>query len=109
MARQAEERLRLGSAYVNSGMLFTSPLGKILDPDLLTKNWKRLCTKEGLSFRLHDLRHFHATALIESGVHIKAIQGRLGHSSPSLTMSIYAHLTPQMDADAAEVFESAMG
>ena len=108
LARQAEERLRLGSTYTDRGMLFTSPTGRLLDPDLLSKNWKRLCDKERVTYRLHDLRHFHATALIAAGVHIKAIQGRLGHSSPSLTMAIYAHLTPQMDKDAALMFESAM-
>lgn len=105
---QAEERLRLGNLYEDDGLLFASPTGQLLDPDLLTKNWARLCKAEDVKFRLHDLRHFHATTLIESGAHIKAVQNRLGHSSPSLTMSVYAHITPQLDKDAAEGFEDAM-
>ena len=46
--------------------------------------------------------------LIEAGLHIKAVQARLGHSSPSLTMAVYAHVTPGMDRDAADVFDQAM-
>ena len=61
-----------------------------------------------MKYRLHDLRHHHATALIENGVHIKAVQNRLGHNSPSLTMKVYAHVSPQMDRDAADLYEKAM-
>ncbi len=108
LAKQAEERLRLGSAYTDIQMLFMSPLSGLLDPNLLPKNRKRLCNK-GVKYRLHDLRHFHASALIETGVHIKTTQGSLGYSSISLTMAIYVHLTPQMDkGDAALMFESAV-
>lgn len=108
LAKQAEERLRLGSLWKDSGHLFTSPTGGLLDPDLLSKNWIRLCKKAGVHYRLHDLRHYHASALIENGVHIKTIQNRLGHSSPSLTMKVYAHVSPGLDAEAANAFESAM-
>jgi integrase len=109
LAKQAEERLRLGSLYEDNGLLFASPMGKLLDPDLLSKNWIRLCKQAGVKYRLHDLRHAHATTLIESGVHIKAVQTRLGHSSPSLTMKVYSHVSPQMDDAAADAFEAAMG
>jgi len=39
----------------------------------LTKAWSRIRGKVGVSCRLHDLRHAHATTLIEAGVHIKAV------------------------------------
>ncbi|MCH8062328.1 MAG: tyrosine-type recombinase/integrase [Chloroflexi bacterium] len=94
--------------YENNGLVFTSPTGGILDPGTLSKSWQRLCKREGMKFRLHDLRHHHATALIENGVHIKAVQNRLGHSSPSLTMKIYAHVSPQTDKEAAEAYDRAM-
>lgn len=65
------------------GLLFSSPTGGLLDPDLLTKTWKRVCRDTGVEHKLKDLRHAHATVLIENGVHIKAVQARLGHSSPA--------------------------
>ena len=107
-AEQAEYRLKLGGVYEDSGLVFTSPTGGLMEPGNLTKTWIRICKEAGVKFRLHDLRHHHATALIENGVHIKAIQNRLGHSSPSLTMRIYAHVSPQMDQDAADLYEKAM-
>jgi len=55
---------------------------------------------EGLWF--HDLRHTHAAALIAQGEHPKVIAERLGHSSIRVTMDIYGHLMPGMDADAAD-------
>lgn len=42
--------------------------------------------------RPHDLRHSHASALIDLGWHARKIQGRLGHSSYMITMSVYGHL-----------------
>ena len=42
--------------------------------------------------RLHDLRHTHASWLIEAGVNILAIQKRLGHTDIATTMGIYGHL-----------------
>ena len=52
--------------------------------------------------RFHDLRHSHATALIESGVSMKAVQDRLGHSNISTTMDIYAHCTTKMQQDTGD-------
>ncbi|MDY4652312.1 MAG: site-specific integrase [Atopobiaceae bacterium] len=52
-------------------------------------------------FNLHELRHTQATLLIGTGEDIKTVQHRLGHSSASLTMNIYAHAIAQNDRDAA--------
>ena len=51
---------------------------------------------------MHGTRHTHATLLIEAGVNFKVIQMRLGHSSYKMTMDIYSHLTPVMEADVKE-------
>ena len=42
--------------------------------------------------RFHDLRHSYASLLIEQGENIKYIQSQLGHSSPTVTLDVYAHL-----------------
>ena len=74
----------------------------------LSKAWLALCRKAGVKHRLHDLRHAHASRLIEKGVHIKTVQSRLGHSSPALTMAVYSHITPGMDKEAAELYAASM-
>jgi site-specific recombinase XerD len=43
---------------------------------------------------IHQLRHSHATELINAGVSIEAVRERLGHSSAAIT-EVYAELTDQ--------------
>jgi integrase len=107
-AELAEYRLSVGGVYDDHGLVFASPFGRLLDPDILTETWQQVCREGGVKYRLHDLRHAHAITLIEAGTHIKTVQDRLGHSSPSLTMQVYAHVSPGMDKEAAEAYASAM-
>ncbi|MFT9846587.1 tyrosine-type recombinase/integrase [Aneurinibacillus sp. REN35] len=53
---------------------------------------------------LHGFRHTHTSLLIEAGVGVKEIQLRLGHSDYSTTMNIYAHMTKNLEENAAEKF-----
>ncbi|MGD2043543.1 MAG: site-specific integrase [Acidimicrobiia bacterium] len=57
--------------------------------------------------RFHDLRHSHAALLIAQGEHPKLIADRMGHASATITMSIYAHLFPGLDEEAAERMDRA--
>ncbi len=45
-------------------------------------------------WHLHDLRHFYASGLIYGGCDVVTVQKALGHSSPNVTLSTYAHLWP---------------
>lgn len=47
------------------------------------------------NIRTHDLRHTAATMLFDADVDVKTAQRILGHSSISITLGIYAHLTDQ--------------
>jgi integrase len=51
--------------------------------------------------RFHDLRHTYASLLIEQGENIKYIQSQLGHSSPTVTLNVYAHLMKKINQEAA--------
>ena len=65
---------------------------KSKDPYWVTKAfryWADLNDMQG--FRFHDLRHIHATELLEAGVHPKIVQERLGHSTIRTTLDIYSH------------------
>jgi len=54
--------------------------------------------------RLHDLRHTHATLLLRDGVPIKVVSERLGHANAMITLGVYAHVMPGMQAEAAAKF-----
>ena len=49
--------------------------------------------------RLHDLRHSHATWLINNGANIVAVSKRLGHASIEQTLQTYTHLLQESDND----------
>ncbi|EFK07463.1 site-specific recombinase, phage integrase family [delta proteobacterium NaphS2] len=51
--------------------------------------------------RFHDLRHTFASLLIEQGENVKYIQTQLGHSSPTVTLNVYAHLMKPTNQEAA--------
>jgi integrase len=56
------------------------------------------------AIRLHDLRHGHATALLQAGVPVHIVSQRLGHASPMVTLTVYAHVLPGDQRAAAEAF-----
>lgn len=51
--------------------------------------------------RLHDPRHTHAPLALAAGIHSKVVQERLGHSSITMSLDLYSHAVPAMQADAA--------
>lgn len=51
--------------------------------------------------RIHDLRHSHASLLINQGYNIRAVADRLGHENIQTTLNIYGHLYNDVDAQIA--------
>ena len=100
--RQLEERLVAGSRWKESGLVFTTLVGKPLDPRNVSRKFHRLLREAGLpSIRLHDLRHTAATLLLAQGVDPRTIMEILGHSQVSLTLNTYSHILPSLKRDAA--------
>ena len=65
-----------------------------------------MCRRAGVKpIRLHDARHTHASLLLKQGVHPKIVQERLGHSSIQMTLDLYSHVAPGLQAAAAEKFD----
>ncbi len=107
--RQAEERLRLGPAYVNHDLVCPAPDGRPWDPDSLSPAFTKLVRRSGLPhIRFHDLRHGHATLLLKHGIHPKIVSERLGHSTVGLTLDTYSHVLPGMQEQAALTIERAL-
>ena len=67
-------------------------------------------TVDGLpAIRLHDLRHTHATLMLGAGVPVKVVSERLGHATATITLEIYQHVLPGMQAEAAAKFAAIVG
>ena len=52
----------------------------------------------------HTFRHTHCSLLFEAGASIKEIQERLGHSNPTVTLSVYTHLNKNKTKDTVNKF-----
>lgn len=104
---QAEQRLRAGALWEDSGLVFTDELGRHLNGETIYKNFKRIAAKMGMpEARLHDLRHTYAVASIRSGDDIKTIQGNLGHATAAFTLDVYGHVTEDMKKASAARMET---
>ena len=103
-ARQGQEKWSAGeAAWAPGGYVFTDELGVPLHPEYFSTRFERLADKAGLRrIRLHDLRHTAASQMIAAGVSPKVVAELLGHSSPTITQTIYQHVMPGMSEDAGK-------
>jgi integrase len=102
-ARQAAERLAVGAGYRDGDLVFCRPDGMPLHPKGFSAMFERAVKGSGLPrVRLHDLRHTWATLALAAGVPAKVVSERLGHVTIAMTMNVYSHVLPGMQADAAE-------
>jgi integrase len=87
-------------------LIFPSTVGTPQNGYNLSKEFHRLCQAAGVpEIRLHDLRHTSASLMLNHGIPLIVVSRILGHSKPSITMDIYGHLLPGIQAGAAELME----
>ncbi len=105
---QAQERLMLGLGRDANGYVFAALDGGPIRPRNLSKEFSRIVERAGVRrVSIHSLRHTHASQLLRDGVHVKVVSERLGHSTVSITLDVYAHTIPNMQADAAARIDAA--
>lgn len=86
-------------------LVFSKPDGSWIHPQSFSQVLDRKVAKLDVpTISLHDLRHTHATLLLKAGVPVKVVSERLGHANVAFTMSVYQHVLPGMQAEAAETF-----
>ena len=108
--QQAQELLRVGKRLSDEDFVIAQFDGSPLLPHSIGQEWvrflKRNCRLPRIRF--HDLRHAHATHLLAAGVHPKVASERLGHSKVGITLDLYSHVLPNMQADAAMIVDGAL-
>jgi integrase len=99
------ERMLVGPAFTDNDLVFPRPDGTPTHPDAFSQTFDRAVVRMGLAvISLHDLRHTHATLLLRAGVPVKVVSERLGHANPAFTMTVYQHVIPGMQEEAASLF-----
>lgn len=91
--------------------VFTYPDGARVGPTRsLNDHFHRIIATAGLRrLTIHDLRHTHATLLLQRGVPIHVVSRRLGHASEAITLTTYAHVLPDQARMAAEAASAIAG
>ncbi|WP_034757683.1 site-specific integrase [Rossellomorea vietnamensis] len=98
-------KMKLGPAYEDDDLIFCHPDGKVFRPSSLNRPMKAFIERSGVpKIRFHDLRHTHATLLLELGVNPKVVADRLGHASVKETLDTYSHVSLSMQGNVAELF-----
>jgi len=109
-AAQAEERLRAGQLWTDSGLVFTDEFGAPVNPRAILRAVQRSATRAGIEdVTVHTLRHSAAVAWLEAGVHIKAVADLLGHSSIAITGDIYGHASDAATRSAVDGLSATLG
>jgi len=107
--KQNENKLLFGPEYHNNNLLFCKADGSEIYPNTTTNRFKLLAKRIGLKeVSLHDLRHTHATLMLQAGVHPKVVQERLGHSTITTTLDTYSHVIPSMQKESVDKYKKFM-
>ena len=91
-----------------NNLVFTTGVGAKIDPNNFRYYyWPKMLEAASLpeNFRIHGMRHTHATLLLKNGINIKVISQRLGHSTVEFTLKTYAHVIEEMEETAAAKWE----
>jgi integrase len=107
---QAAERLAAGPEWTDHDLVFPSATGGPMDPNNLGRHFRALCDRAGIGrVRLHDLRHTCASLLLAQNVHPRVVMEILGHSGIAITMDTYSHVLPELQREAADRMDQALG
>jgi integrase len=108
---QLELRAKLGLGRISDDdLLFSTLNGGPISPRHFSANmWPSFAKAIGMpEITFHSLRHSHASQLIAAGIDVVTISKRLGHSSPKITLGVYAHLFSNSDERAAQAVNEAL-
>jgi len=101
--RQKQKKALLQENYKDENFVCAWDDGRPLDPMYVAKKFPKLIKKYDFSpIRFHDLRHTHATLLLQQGVHPKIVSERLGHSTVNITLDTYSHVLPNIQKEAVK-------
>jgi integrase len=110
--REAQEadHARLGKAWIDTGLVFTTKTGRPVEPRNLVRSFTRICEANGIRrIRVHALRHTTASLLKQLGVPPRDAQVILGHAHVTTTQQIYTHVDEVARRDALTRLNKLLG
>jgi integrase len=104
--RQQVERLAVSKTSEEYGLIFTTSNGTPIHQRNLMRDFNALIKQTGLPpIRFLDLRHTAASLILNPDIPVIVVSRRLGYARTSITLDVYGHLLPSMQAEAAELID----
>ena len=108
--RQAAYRIDMGSAWPESGLVFTTRTGRPIEPRNFVRSFRRVCDDNKIRLiKVHHVRHAVGSLLKDLGVPARDAQTILGHTRISTTLEIYTDTDEQARRDALTRLQSLLG
>lgn len=100
----------LVEATAPNDLVFKNLHGGRITASSFGKMWSRALTRLGYDAerrpRIHDLRHTHASMMLDGGIDMFVLSRRLGHESIKTTIDLYSHLVDSVHAESAAIADS---
>jgi integrase len=110
---QAADRLRLGAAYDERGLVFCGPTGRPRHNQGVRDHYRRLCKRAVIdrdwNWQLRETRHTFISQLSDSGVDIERIADAAGHVNSNVTRTVYRHQLADKVSEAAGAMDRRYG
>lgn len=91
------EHVRQHTPTGDSGRWLFSEESRPWHDNLVDYRWRSTRIDAGVTFKLHELRHYFASGLIAAGCDVVTVQRAMGHASATTTLSTYTHLWPTVE------------
>lgn len=109
-AHRAAQRLSLGAAWQDSGLVFTTSVGTPLNPSNLRRGFERLTSAAGLGhWHPNELRHSACSLLSAAGVPLEHVADVLGHDGTRMAARFYRHAVAPAVGAAVAPMEAMFG
>jgi integrase len=110
-ADQAADRLRLGRAWQDTGLVFCGDAGQPRQLRGVRAAFKRVTARAGIGgdWQPRELRHTFVSVLSDAGIDIEQIADAAGHVSSNVTRTVYRHQIADVVARAAEAMDRVFG
>lgn len=86
----------------SKNLIFPNLHGNYIVPSHFRNGLKKLVT---IDFKIHSLRHTHASLCIDKGIPLEYISKRLGHEDTKVTQRIYIHKTKEGQQKEFDLFK----
>ena len=107
---QALYRIDMGSAWPESGLVFTTRTGRPVEPRNCVRSFRRICDDNKIRLiKVHHVRHTVGSLLKDLGVPARDAQTILGHTRISTTLEIYTDTDEQARRDTLTRLQSLLG